>query len=256
MARKHAFNARFIVRYYEHFVEGLMLGEQMVLDMFKAQLHEWRMLDLGIGGGRTTRHFAPLVNEYWGIDYAERMIRLVNHKFQGTYPNAIFEVADARSLPHISDNSFNLCLFSFNGLDANPHSERMEGLSEIFRVLVSGGYFFFSTHNLQAIEVIFELEKTKNPIKLGYSIFRNILLHLILGSVKKLKEKDHIFIRDAAHLFRVKHMYVKPAEAIRQLKEVGFTEVRMFSYPESIEITDRYPATIDDSAFLFFLAKK
>lgn len=256
MTRKPAFNARFIVRFYAHFVEGLMLGEQMVRDMFKDQLPGWSMLDLGIGAGRTTRHFAPLVKAYRGIDYAEGMIRLVHEKFPGTFPNAIYEVADASHMPHFPDNSFNFCLFSFNGLDANPLAERMAGLAEIFRVLVPNGYFFFCTHNLQSIDVIFELEKTKNPIKFGYSVFKKILLHLMLGSVKKLKKKDHIYIRDAAHLFRVKHMYVKPDEAIRQLKEVGFTEIRMFNYPESIEITGQDSETITDSAFLFFLAKK
>lgn len=256
MTRNPAFNARFIVRYYAHFVEGLMIGEQMVRDMFKDQLTGWNMLDMGIGAGRTTRHFAPLVKTYRGIDYAEGMIRLVHKKFPGTFPNAIYEVADAGHMPHFPDNSFNFCLFSFNGLDANPLSERMAGLSEIYRVMVPGGYFFFCTHNLQAIDVIFKIDRTKNPVKLGYSIFKVILLHLLLGPVKKLKQKDHIYIRDAAHLFRVKHMYNTPAEAIRQLKEVGFSEIRMFNYPESIEITDHDPETITDSAFLFFLAKK
>lgn len=123
-------------------------------------------------------------------------------------------------------------------------------------MLKPDGYFLFSTHNLQAIDVIFEIEKTKNPVRLGYSIFKFILLHLMLGSVKKLRKNDHIYIRDAAHLFRVKHMYHTPAEAISQLKNVGFTEIRMFDYPESKEITGQDPAAITDSAFLFFLAKK
>ncbi|MBN1199282.1 MAG: class I SAM-dependent methyltransferase [Bacteroidales bacterium] len=256
MTRRPEYDARFVVNFYAHFVEGLMKGEQMIIDTMGDQLPKWKMLDIGIGAGRTTRHFAPRVKEYLGVDYVPGMIEVVKRKFPHPEPHVKFEVADIQSMPQIPDSSVDFCLFSFNGLDCNPYEERMKGLSEISRMLKPGGYFLFSTHNLLAIDVIFEIEKTKNPVKLGYSIFKRILLHLMLGPVNKLKQKDHIYIRDAAHLFRVKHMYHKPAEVISQLKQVGFTEIRMFDYPECNEITGRDPATITDSAFVFFLAKR
>lgn len=256
MARKPEYDAKFVVNFYAHFVEGLMKGEQMIIDTMGDQLPDWKMLDIGIGAGRTTRHFAPRVKEYLGVDYVPGMIEVVKRKFPSPEPHVRFEVADAQSMPQISDQYYDFCLFSFNGLDCNPYDERMKGLKEIYRILKPGGYFLFSTHNLQAIDVIFEIEKTKNPVRLGYSLFKYLFLHLILGNVNKLKKKDRIYIRDAAHLFRVKHMYHAPAEAVKQLKEVGFSEIRMFNYPESDEITDQDPATVTDSAFIFLLARK
>jgi len=256
MAKKPAYNTSFVVKFYEHFVEGLMKGEQLIIDFAGDQLKNWRMLDIGIGAGRTTRHFAPRVKEYIGIDYSERMIAVVRKKFLHPEPHVSFQVADIQSVPHIADGSIDLCLFSFNGLDCNPYEERIKGLKEISRILKPGGYFLFCTHNLQAIDVIFQFESTKNPVKVAYTIAKILLLHLLLGSVNKLKKRDHIYIRDAAHLFRVKHMYVTPAEQIRQLRENGFTDIRLFAYPEPDELTGRDPASITDSAFIFFLARK
>ena len=43
--------------------------EQTILNILKPILPNMKMLDIGVGAGRTTIQFAPLVKEYIGIDY-------------------------------------------------------------------------------------------------------------------------------------------------------------------------------------------
>ena len=58
-----------------------------------------------------------------------------------------FAVGDVRTLPEIADASFDLAVFSYNGLDGLSHGERLLALAEIRRVLAPGGHFIFSAHN-------------------------------------------------------------------------------------------------------------
>ena len=44
---------------------------QTILRIMRPRLSAMRMLDVGVGGGRTTVHFADLVQEYAGVDYSE-----------------------------------------------------------------------------------------------------------------------------------------------------------------------------------------
>ena len=44
--------------------------ERAILDRIATWLTGRRMLDVGVGGGRTTLHFAPVVGSYVGIDRA------------------------------------------------------------------------------------------------------------------------------------------------------------------------------------------
>ncbi len=64
------------------------------------------MLDIGVGGGRTTRHFAPLARTYLGVDYSAAMIARCKREF----PSFRFAVADARRLAFAADESYDLVL--------------------------------------------------------------------------------------------------------------------------------------------------
>ena len=72
-----------------------------------------KMLDIGVGGGRTTLHFAPLVKEYVGIDYSQNMIKACQERFA----QVSFQTADARSMGIFKDSTFDFILFSYNGID-------------------------------------------------------------------------------------------------------------------------------------------
>jgi len=109
-----------------------------------------RILDLGVGGGRTTAILSQLASYYVGVDYAQEMVDVCRQKF----PNQQFEVTDASDLSSFADISFDAVVFSFNGLDyLVPDEKRRFCLRECHRVLKRGGVLIFSSHNPRALLV-------------------------------------------------------------------------------------------------------
>ena len=76
----------------------LQAPENTILRVMLPTLSQVRMLDLGVGGGRTTVHFANRVREYVGADYSESMILECRNRFAGGPPHISFTVCDARSM--------------------------------------------------------------------------------------------------------------------------------------------------------------
>jgi len=127
--------------------DQLQKPEESILNILKDQLLNIKMLDLGVGGGRTTLHFAKKTKEYVGVDYAENMIKICNEKFS-MQENISFKCGDARDLNDFENEYFDFVLFSFNGIDYVSHTDRLKILSEIKRVGKKNGYFAFSSHNV------------------------------------------------------------------------------------------------------------
>lgn len=105
------------------------------------------LLDIGVGGGRTTRHLAHRT-DYFAIDYSPEMVAATREAF----PGVRVQVGDARELD-FGDESFDAVLFSFNGLDCVDLAGRARAYSEVFRVLRPGGVFIFSTHNARFVHL-------------------------------------------------------------------------------------------------------
>jgi ubiquinone/menaquinone biosynthesis C-methylase UbiE len=108
------------------------------------------ILDLGVGGGRTTPYLSGIASRYLGLDYSEEMIRTCRRKF----PELEFQVADASDLSRLDDSCFGAVVFAFNGLDyVIPDARRKRCLRECFRILKPNGVLIFSSHNPRAILV-------------------------------------------------------------------------------------------------------
>lgn len=118
-------------------------GERAVLLSVASATRGSPILDLGVGTGRTIPMLSLLSDDYVGIDYTPEMIAVCRQRF----PNMDVRLGDARDLRDFESQQFGLVLFSFNGLDAVDHNDRLLALSEIHRVLRPGGLFVFSTHN-------------------------------------------------------------------------------------------------------------
>jgi ubiquinone/menaquinone biosynthesis C-methylase UbiE len=106
------------------------------------------ILDVGVGGGRTTSYLSRKASRYVGVDYSEEMILLCRDKF----PELEFLIVDASDLATFSDGSFDAIVVAFNGLDyVLPAEKRWQCLRECDRVLKAGGVFIFSSHNPRSI---------------------------------------------------------------------------------------------------------
>lgn len=116
------------------------------------------ILDLGVGGGRTTPYLSDLACCYVGVDYAEEMIRVCRSK----YPGLQFEVADAADLSRFADDFFDAIVFSFNGIDyLAPDQKRQQCLQQCHRVLKQGGVFIFSSHNPRSLFVGWDWDRAR-----------------------------------------------------------------------------------------------
>ena len=238
------YKATGIVNYYAR-LNQLQPAERSILEHFQARLGEMKMLDIGIGGGRTTRYFAPLVKEYVGIDYSAEMIAACRQKFENAAANVSLQVSDARDLNLFESNYFDFILFSFNGIDYVCHSDRLKILREVARVGKSGGYFSFSSHNLRAISKEFHLTR-----KLSLNLFKTYVDLIMFAIVKifnphitadKIRNAAYLIIRDESHNFRLQTYYIRPQAQIEQLKHY-FKNIRVYSWQSGQQIN------MDDTA--------
>jgi SAM-dependent methyltransferase len=108
------------------------------------------VLDLGVGGGRTTPYLASPASRYVGADYAPAMVKACQAKF----PGLEFRVADAADLSAFQDGAFDVVVFAFNGLDyVFPAESRHACLRHTHRILKPNGFLIFSSHNPRAVVV-------------------------------------------------------------------------------------------------------
>lgn len=243
-----------IVRHYAQ-LQKLQGAEAEFLGQLRPHLATMRMLDLGVGGGRTTAHFAPLVAEYVGLDYSPAMIAACQQRFPQAVPQYRFEVGDVRDLSRFQDHSFDLILFSFNGLDYIEHGDRLLALQEIRRVGKPGGYLFFSSHNLQGIEPFFRWRDRLrwNPIHnyvetIMWALLRRVNRHLTLET---LATADYVIVKDEPHNFRLANYYIRPHAQHQQLAP-HFQDIRTYVWSTGQEITDDATLLTNQDLWLYY----
>ena len=135
------FSSPEVVEFYSK-REELEPAERTLFDNYVKP--DMRVLDVGVGGGRTTRYLTSIVRHYIGIDYSRRMIDACRTRF----PESTFCVADASDLSLFSDGSFDAVIFSFNGIDfLESELRRHRFLEHCARILSKKGLLIFSSHN-------------------------------------------------------------------------------------------------------------
>ncbi len=205
--------------------DGLQKPEETLLSQLRPSLGAMDMLDIGVGGGRTTRHFAPLARSYLGVDYSAGMIA----RCKAEFPAFSFAVADARRLASVADESFDFVLFSYNGIDHLDSRERTMALTEMKRALRPGGLMVFSSHNANYLPAIIDrfrfrihgnLRETLRSLKWsGVFWGKNGLLQyrmpLAAGRV-----------HDGTHSFRSSALYyVRPDIGVAELRRLGMIDI-------------------------------
>ena len=250
-----AYAAARLVQHYTQ-LSALQPAEQTVLDRLHERLPTMKMLDIGVGGGRTTKHFAAIVANYVGIDYSAAMIAACKKRFATSSQTVLFEVCDARNLSRFQDHSFDLILFSFNGIDYISHADRLKVFQEVSRVGKPGGYFCFSSHNLQGFEQAFTLRKqlSLNPFKTYVNLVMLALLRCFNRSVsvKQLNASAYVVVKDESHNFCLQTYYVRPIEQLGQLA-ANFRDVNVYSWKSGLSITDEHELAANTDLWLYYL---
>ncbi len=118
-------------------------GEQAAFLWIAGRVRGAAALDVGVGGGRTVPIMRLVTDEYVAVDYTAEMVDLCRL----SWPDVDVRLADARNLREFASDRFGFVVFSFNGIDALDHVDRLGALRELHRVLTPGGLLMFSTHN-------------------------------------------------------------------------------------------------------------
>lgn len=233
-------------------------AEQLLVDELRRRDRPGAVLDLGVGGGRTTEPLAAVARTYVGVDVSLPMVEACRARFadRGELP-VTFVAADARQLP-FADASFEAVLFSFNGLDVvGGQDARRAVLDELRRVAAPASVVWFSSSNLLfAVEQLSartvlphgwrELHP-RSLLRRARRLRRMRRLNLPLRALRRapsatIVEERHRYElhpeRFAAPRERVRvgRFHVRPSVQVEQLRAAGFGAVRLFA-PDGEEVT-------------------
>ena len=242
-----------IIKYYEQ-INDLQPAEQMILDRLSIHLPTMKMLDIGVGAGRTTQYFCDRTAHYIGIDYSPEMISACKQRFPETIKRQ-FQVYDARDLHCFEDQQFDFVLFSFNGIDYVDHTDRLTILKEIHRVTKPGGIFCFSSHNLQNFETAFSFKSqwSWNPI----ATYTNLVIAGILKllnrplTLKEFQESSHKIVKDESHNFQLSTYYIRPSAQIEQLSH-WFEDIQIYSWKNDIELVSQADRLANTDQWIYY----
>ncbi len=255
MSNKNTYNKKSVADYYSK-EDKLQPPEAAILESIKERLPQMKMLDIGVGGGRTTLHFAEHTEEYVGVDYSEEMVAVCKRRFSGWSNKIAFAVCDARNMQMFEDDRFDFILFSFNGIDSIAYEDRDRVLREVQRVGKQGGWFAFSTHNLLGAPELFKFHgfRGRSLVGAGKSAVKWVLLNFICNKpkdVRDLPHKQYAIINDGCHGFNLKNCYIRPSEQIDRLQE-GFENIRVFSLAGN-EVNDSGELNSIKHSWLYYL---
>jgi ubiquinone/menaquinone biosynthesis C-methylase UbiE len=255
MSNLNTWKQQHIVAEYAAATE-LQPPEKAILDRLGEQLPRMKMLDVGVGGGRTTIHFAAAAEEYWGIDYSEEMIAACRNRFQNGSSSIRFAVCNAKAMNICPDRFFSFILFSFNGIDYVSHEDRLRVFKEVQRVGTTGGLFCFSTHNLQGLHHFeFKAQLTGEIPKTAKNILEWLLLRFYynkISSLTKLRQAPYALVNDGVHRKGLLTYYIRPSEQLNQLRKCSFENIQFFRLTTG-EILDADTEDAIDDPWLYYL---
>jgi SAM-dependent methyltransferase len=216
------------VRHYR-WSDELQPSEQAALETVRDVVQGKRILDLGVGAGRTVKGLREVSRDYLGVDYMQEMVDDCRRRF----PNVRFERVDARSMPQFADASFDLVVFSCNGICMVDHAGRLSILREVYRLLAPGGYFLFSTSNRDDPDhgrfLLPRIRMTGNPAKLLLRAGR-FLVEVSSSAVNRLRYKrselrtsEYAILNDRSHRYATMNYFITMGHQLTQLREIGFS---------------------------------
>jgi SAM-dependent methyltransferase len=197
-----------------------------------------RVLELGCGAGRVTRHLAATATELHALDISPAMVEHARN----VAPDAEFHVRDMTDLSPFEPASFDAVVATYNVIDVLDDAERGAQLDRIRDLLRPGGKLIMSTHNRGVLPALRGPRiRTTHPRTFVADIVR--LPRRIRNRRRLLPlqrdESRYSIVNDSGHDYSLLHYYIARDDQERQLAEHGF---------ELIECVDMEGATVAPGA--------
>ncbi|GAC1336988.1 MAG: hypothetical protein NVSMB26_24020 [Beijerinckiaceae bacterium] len=205
---------------------ALFAAEAMILLRYKEAFAGKRVLDLGVGTGRTTRYLAPFACDYLGIDLSPAMLAAARARF----PQMRFALMDLRELGQLSPESFDFVFGPWNIISAFSHEERLQILRRVQGLLSPGGIFAFSAHNRDwRYAGGHPMSKPLRPRTIVDAVHPKSWINYL--SRRKLRHEvaDHAILNDEAHRWQGVFYYIGRDAQIRQIEACGFEFIEALS---------------------------
>ena len=160
----------------EYYRQAFLYNSELpLLSHIRERLPDVKMLDIGVGTGRTGLYFAPLTSSYVAIDYSAGMVESCKKRLSQLDVAGETKVLEASVLEMpFDDGEFDIVLFSFNGIDTLKIEERILAIKEMQRVCRKGGLVVFSSHNSYYLPHQKKFEFSPHPIRLYHYTRRAI----------------------------------------------------------------------------------
>ena len=246
---RRAYTSKPVLSWYQN-LDIIQKPERAILEKISPLIKDKRLLDIGIGGGRTTRLLLTIGKDYVGIDYAPDLVEAA----KGRYPEANILCRDARDLTNFDDATFDFALSSNNSLDYMVHEDRIRVLAEICRVLKPDGLFMFSAHNRDYKH--FDRLPWQQGLSFDLNFIKNCA-HALCYFLKHLGLKKHAVhrdeyavINDNAHGYSLLTYYISIKKQIEQLEQTGFGETEAYDFDGKVRQSDT------TSPWIYYLTRK
>ena len=244
----------------------LTASEKLLLRKYNDFIERKQVLDIGIGGGRTTAYLLPISGNYYGIDYSSAMVDFTKERF----PKANISCRDARDLSCFENGVFDFVLFSFNGIDCVEHEDRIRIMSEVKRIMKDSGVFMFSSHNrafadrpIQALIhgahrlmpiTVKSFSKLASPAQVSRKSLT--LLRCMLNRIRmkrhEVHHEEYAILNDMAHEYSGLNYYIDSTHQDLQLSRLGFELTDVVS-TAGIPLSKGVAA--EDSVWLYYVAR-
>ena len=219
-------------------------GEQALIEAALEGMTAPRVLDIGIGAGRTIPLLKPHAASYVGIDMLPPLVEVARSRF-----DADIRLMDARAMA-FPDAAFDIVTFSYNGIDAVSFDDRHTVLDEVARVLAPGGVFAFSSLNRDGPDYREPYRPTlpRAGRRLAVEIARSVakstlgLFNYIRNGRHAVESEEMAIAVSSAHNYGVPAVFISVPRQAAQLEAHGMELVRAFGNTDGAELDIGQPA--------------
>ncbi|MHB8295268.1 MAG: class I SAM-dependent methyltransferase [Acidimicrobiales bacterium] len=224
---------------------ALQPPEQALLRRLGARWSELSMLDIGVGGGRTSYTFGAVAGRYVGMDFSPVMLGRARTVLRED-ERCSFVLADVRDLTCLKEH-FDVAMFSLNGIDTLGHADRLRALGQVRAVMHPTGLLLFSSHSLHVLRSHLPVHQVPRRVSLAnaYKLAKASVPTLRLAMIKRKFDFDAAEragwarVRDSAHGFDMEIYYVSIAEQQRQLEATGWELLEVWGLDGRLVDPDR-----------------